>query len=143
MAGCQGPSVARAIATKGSFGACPTARVRPSRHLQSVAPARTGPGRIARSDLRPLREPQHLHLGPAANVQLLTDNTNKQVRINYVESGIGKSLSQPLPDGITVNNITVSYSTLGSATPATTITLTATASRKVCIEDTGYAHACN
>lgn len=84
-----------------------------------------------------------MHLGPAANVQLLTDNASKQVRINYVESGIGKSLSQPLPDGITVNNITVSYSTLGSATPATTITLTATGSRKVCIEDTGYAHACN
>lgn len=44
-------------------------------------------------------------------------------------------------DEVEVSDTRLGYSPLGDTAP-TTITITGESSRKVCIEDTGYAHAC-
>ena len=75
--------------------------------------------------------------GNTANIQLQVDNTSKQVTI--LNSG---KPAIDLPAALTYTDATISYNTLGEANAATTLTITGNNSRQVCIESTGYAHAC-
>ncbi len=93
--------------------------------------------------LRAAQEAQQLamHKGVGANVQLQVDNGNKRIRIQYSDSGL-QVRDTAIPSDITLSNATISYNTLGDATPASTIVITSDSTRQVCIETTGYAHTC-
>ncbi len=93
--------------------------------------------------LRAAQEAQQLamHKGVGANVQLQVDNGNKRIRIQYSDSGL-QVRDTAIPSDITLSNVTISYNTLGDATPASTIVITSDSTRQVCIETTGYAHTC-
>lgn len=93
--------------------------------------------------LRAAQEAQQLamHKGVGANVQLQVDNGNKRIRIQYTDSGL-QVRDTAIPSDITLSNATISYNTLGDATPASTIVITSDSTRQVCIETTGYAHTC-
>lgn len=93
--------------------------------------------------VRAAQEAQQLamHKGIGANVQLQVDNTNHRMRISYIDGG-AQVRDYAVPDSITLSNATISYSTLGDATPASTIVITGDSTRQVCIESTGYAHSC-
>jgi len=90
------------------------------------------------------RQAQQLAMSKAstANVTLISDNTNKRIRISYSEGG-AQTLDVNIPNNINVTSSSVGFlksghSSLGSQT---TITITP-GTRTVCIEITGYAHAC-
>ncbi len=80
-----------------------------------------------------------MNKGNAAAVQFVTDNTSHRARITYNEGG-PQSIDYPLPETVTVNDVTVNYDVLGNTGATTTITLAG--GRNVCIETTGYAHPC-
>jgi len=79
-----------------------------------------------------------MNQGSGAGVQLVTDNTAHEVRIDYTDGSLQR-LRYPLPANIAVATVTVNYDPLGNAS-ATTITIAG--SDSVCIEATGYAHRC-
>ncbi len=79
-----------------------------------------------------------MNQGSGAGVQLATDNTAHEVRITYTDGAL-QQLRYSLPAGIAVATVTVSYDTLGNASPST---ITVSGSDNVCIEATGYAHRC-
>lgn len=93
--------------------------------------------------LRNAQEARQLAMtkGIGANVQLQVDNSNKRIRIQYTQAGT-QTRDTPIPADITVSNTTINYTSLGEATPASTIVISATPARQVCIETTGYAHSC-
>ena len=86
------------------------------------------------------RQAQQLAMNKAvsANVQLITDNTNKRIRISYTEGG-AQTIDTSVPDGIDIDDATVSYSKRGDADAAVTI---AVGDRSVCISSAGFAYAC-
>jgi MSHA pilin protein MshC len=93
--------------------------------------------------LRAAQDAQQLamHKGVGANVQLQIDNGNKRIRIQYNDGGV-QIRDTTIPSDITFSDATITYNTLGDATPASTIVITSDSTRQVCIETTGYAHTC-
>ncbi len=93
--------------------------------------------------LRAAQEAQQLAMskGLGANVQLQVDNTNKRIRIQFTDAGT-QTRDTPIPAGITLSNATLNYTSLGDASPVTTIVITGDTTRQVCIETSGYAHGC-
>ena len=91
------------------------------------------------------REAQQLAMdkGTGAAVTLEIDDGNKRVRIRYNEGG-PQTIDYSVPDGITLVSTapTISYSTLGDASTAMNVSIIGAGTRNVCIEDSGYAHAC-
>ena len=79
-----------------------------------------------------------MNQGSGAGVQLAIDNTAHEVRITYTDGAL-QQLRYSLPAGSAVATVTVSYDTLGNASPST---ITVSGSDNVCIEATGYAHRC-
>ena len=73
-----------------------------------------------------------------ANVQLITDNAARRIRIQYNESGT-RTVDTALPDGITIADAMVSFTKRGDANAATTISV---GDRSVCISAAGFAYAC-
>ena len=93
--------------------------------------------------IRAAQEAQQLAMskGLGANVQLQVDNTNQRIRIQYTDSGT-QIRDTPIPSGITLSNATLTYTSLGDASPVSTIVISGDTTRQVCIESTGYAHSC-
>ncbi len=79
-----------------------------------------------------------MNQGAGAGVQLVTDDTAHEVRIEYTDGSL-QVLRFALPAGVAVTSVTVGYDGLGNA-PATTIAVAGAGS--VCIESTGYARRC-
>lgn len=88
------------------------------------------------------RQAQQLAMNKAvsANVQLITDNTSKRIRISYTEGGT-QTIDTRVPDGIDIDDATVSYSKRGDADSAATISINS-GERNVCISGAGFAYAC-
>ena len=82
-----------------------------------------------------------MHKGNTANVQLITDNTNKRIRIQYTQSGT-QIIDYAISATTTITNSTTTYNAIGDANLASMLTITIDTSKNVCIETTGYAHAC-
>jgi MSHA pilin protein MshC len=91
------------------------------------------------------RQAQQLAMdkGTAAAVQLAVDNTNKRIRITYNEGG-AQTIDYAVPAGITLVSTAanVSYNGLGDVATAINISILGAGTRNVCIESSGYAHAC-
>jgi MSHA pilin protein MshC len=91
-----------------------------------------------------LRQAQQLAMtkAPAANVALTADNTNKRIRISYTEGG-AQNIDVSIPNNITITTTTISFLKSGRANIGGQISIAITPNaRTVCVEPTGYAHAC-
>ena len=89
-----------------------------------------------------LRQAQQLAMSkaPAANVSVTTDNTNKRIRISYNEGGV-QTIDVSVPSNIEIGEDTVTFSKSGEAGAQHNIAITPNP-RNVCVETSGYAHAC-
>ncbi|MGD8784434.1 MAG: prepilin-type N-terminal cleavage/methylation domain-containing protein [Thioalkalispiraceae bacterium] len=94
-----------------------------------------------------LRQAQQLAMSkaPTANVTLTTDNTNKRIRITYTEGG-AQTIDTAISSNITIQDRSISFTKNGEASTGggtLDINITGTPTpRRVCIEASGYAHAC-
>jgi len=92
-----------------------------------------------------IRQAQQLAMSkaPNANVSITTDNTNKRIRIAYTESGI-QTIDVSISSNITITGATVSFAKSGEANIGAqqVITIGPSNPRNVCVETSGYAHAC-
>jgi len=91
-----------------------------------------------------IRQAQQLAMSKAtsANVTVTTDNAAKRIRISYNESGV-QNIDVEISSNITITSTSISFRKSGEAVLGSQaiINITPTA-RNVCIETTGYAHAC-
>lgn len=90
------------------------------------------------------RQAQQLAMskGAAASVIFSTDNVNKRLQIRYTDGGI-QTINVALPADISLTSININYNAKGDAVIANNISIGITGTnRTVCIETTGYAHAC-
>ena len=89
-----------------------------------------------------IRQAQQLAMNKAvsANVQLQTDSSNHRIRITYDEGGT-QTIDTSIANNITLTATTISFLKSGDVISASTIAITP-GSRQVCVEATGYAHAC-
>ena len=90
------------------------------------------------------RQAQQLAMSKAnsANVTLNVDDSNKRIRITYTEGGT-QNIDVSIANTISVTPSTISFNKNGSADLLTRATINITPNdRDVCIETTGYAHAC-
>ena len=90
------------------------------------------------------RQAQQLALAKAisANVQLQTDSTNHRIRISYNEGGL-QYIDIPIANNVSLTATTIGFQKNGDALVATQQVIAITpGSRSVCVETTGYAHAC-
>ena len=89
-----------------------------------------------------IRQAQQLAMNKAisANVQLQTDSANHRIRITYDEGGT-QTLDTGLANSIGLTATTIGFLKNGDVNSAATIAITP-GSRQVCVEVTGYAHAC-
>ena len=78
---------------------------------------------------------------PTANVSVTTDNANKRIRISYNEGG-AQTIDVNFPANIEILERTISFSKSGEAGATETITIGPSNPRSVCVETSGYAHAC-
>ncbi|MGD8925554.1 MAG: prepilin-type N-terminal cleavage/methylation domain-containing protein [Thioalkalispiraceae bacterium] len=91
-----------------------------------------------------LRQAQQLAMSKAttANVTLTTDNSNKRIRISYNESGT-QTIDVSISNNITITNATIPFLKSGAANIGGQVSIAITPNpRSVCVETTGYAHAC-
>jgi MSHA pilin protein MshC len=91
-----------------------------------------------------LRQAQQLAMSKAtsANVTLTTDNSNKRIRISYSESGT-QTIDVGISSNISITNASIPFLKSGAANIASQVSISITPNaRNVCIEPTGYAHAC-
>lgn len=91
-----------------------------------------------------LRQAQQLAMSkaPNANVTVTTDNSNKRIRISYNEGGLN-TIDVSISPNITITNATIPYRKNGEANIGGQQTILISPNpRNVCIEATGYAHAC-
>ena len=90
-----------------------------------------------------LRQAQQLAMtkAPNANVTVTTDNTNKRIRISYTEGG-SQTIDVSIPSNINIQERTINFSKSGEAGGSETVTIGPSNPRTVCIEASGYAHAC-
>lgn len=86
------------------------------------------------------RQAQQLAMAKAvnANVQLITNNAARRIRISYTEGGI-RNIDTLLPDAVNIADVTVSFTKRGDADAAVTI---AVGDRSVCVSGAGFAYAC-
>jgi MSHA pilin protein MshC len=88
------------------------------------------------------RQTQQLAMSKAvaANVQLITDNSNHRIRISYSEGGI-QTLDTDIPS-TTISNNTLSYNKRGDLSGGSAVDISINnGERTVRIEASGYAHA--
>ena len=96
-----------------------------------------------------LRQAQQLAMtkAPNANVAVTTDNTNKRIRISYSEGG-AQTIDVSISFNADIDDRTINFSKTGEAISAPgaapwQIQINAGSNvRAVCIEASGYAHAC-
>lgn len=89
------------------------------------------------------RQAQQLAMTKAvsANVQLITDNTNKRIRISYSESGT-QTIDTDIPTAASITSQTISYNKRGDLTGGSSVDISINpGARAVRIESSGYAHA--
>ena len=80
--------------------------------------------------------------GATDTVALILKGNSLQVAIDGAPTVLpGGTASSRTFEHVAISDATLVYTALGEAT-ATTLTITGEASRQVCIESTGYAHAC-
>jgi len=80
--------------------------------------------------------------GASDAVTLILNDNSLQVTIDGAPTMLpGGTGTNRVFEQVAISNASVAYSALGE-TAATTLTITGEASRQVCIESTGYAHAC-
>ena len=90
------------------------------------------------------RQAQQLAMSKAssANVTLSTNNGAKRIRIRYIESG-NQTIDIAVPNNITISNSNIRFLKNGEANVGSQVVISITPNpRNVCIETTGYAHAC-
>jgi len=89
------------------------------------------------------RQAQQLAMSKSssANVTLSTDNGNKRIRISYIESG-SQFIDVSIPNNISITNLAVSFLKSGRSNFGSQATISISPARSVCIETSGYAHAC-
>lgn len=89
------------------------------------------------------REAQQLAMSKplSANVQLIIDNTNKRLRIQYTEGGT-QTLDTDLPSSTSITSQTLAYNKNGYLTSGSPVDISINGgARTVRIEASGYAHA--
>ncbi len=90
------------------------------------------------------RQAQQLAMSKAAasNVTWSANNGTKRIRIQYSENGT-QTIDISIPDNISITNSSVQFLKNGAASISSQVVITITPNpRNVCIEITGYAHAC-
>lgn len=93
------------------------------------------------------RYAQQLGMNQAQSVRLVISSSDYGVQIDsaWIASPSGESYPLPLPRGVTATGQALTYNRLGDTGLSTTATVTLSGggeNRQVCIEPTGYAHAC-
>lgn len=91
-----------------------------------------------------LRQAQQLAMSKAttANVSVTTDNTNKRIRISYTEGGV-QYIDVSISSNVSITPDTISFLKSGAANIVAQRTIAINPNlRNVCIETTGYSHAC-
>lgn len=93
------------------------------------------------------RHAQQLGMNQTHSVRLVISNSDYGVQINnaWIASPSGESYPLPFPRGVTATGQALAYDRLGDTGQSTTATVTLSGggeNRQVCIEPTGYAHAC-
>ncbi len=91
-----------------------------------------------------LRQAQQLAMSKAttANVSVTTDNTNKRIRISYTEGGV-QTIDVSIPSNVSITPDTIAFLKNGAANIGVQRTIAISPNpRNVCIETTGYSHAC-
>ena len=80
--------------------------------------------------------------GASDTVTFILNGNSLQVAIDGAPTVLpGGTSTRRVFEHVAISNTSLTYSALGE-TAATTLTITGEASRQVCIESTGYAHAC-
>lgn len=80
--------------------------------------------------------------GASDTVTFILNGNSLQVAIDGAPAVLpGGTSTSRVFEHVAISNTSLAYSALGETT-ATTLTITGEASRQVCIESTGYAHAC-
>ena len=90
------------------------------------------------------RQAQQLAMSKAssANVTWSTDNGAKRIRIQYSESGT-QTIDITVPNNITITDNSILFLKNGAADIGSQTTISISPNpRSVCIETTGYTHAC-
>jgi len=91
-----------------------------------------------------IRQAQQLAMSkaPNANVSVTTDNATKRIRISYTESGV-QNIDISISSNITISSTTIAFIKSGAANIGGQQTISISPNpRSVCVETTGYAHAC-
>lgn len=93
------------------------------------------------------RYAQQLGMNQTRSVRLVISSNDYGVQINsaWIASPSGEIYPRSFPRGVTATARTVAYNRLGDTGLAAVTTATLSGggeSRQVCIEPTGYAHAC-
>jgi prepilin-type N-terminal cleavage/methylation domain-containing protein len=89
------------------------------------------------------REAQQLAMSKAvsANVQLITDNSNKRIRIRYSEGGT-QTIDTDIPSASSISDQTLGYNKRGYLSSGSGVNISINGgARTVRIEASGYAHA--
>ncbi len=90
------------------------------------------------------RQAQQLAMSKAssANVTWSTNNGAKRIRIRYTEGG-NQTIDIDVPNNISISNSSIRFYKNGAANISAQEEITISPNpRSVCIETTGYAHAC-
>jgi len=90
------------------------------------------------------RQAQQLAMSKAnsANVTWSTSNSAKRIRIQYSESGT-QTIDITIPNNISITDSSIAFLKSGSASMGSQVVISVTPNaRNVCIETTGYTHAC-
>lgn len=91
-----------------------------------------------------LRQAQQLAMSKAvaANVTLTTDDAAKLIRITYNEGGV-QTIDVNFPSNISMSSASITFRKNGEAALGSQAVFNITPNaRNVCVEVTGYAHAC-
>ena len=91
-----------------------------------------------------LRQARQLAMSKAttANVSVTTDNSNKRIRISYTEGGV-QTIDVSIPPNVSITTDTIPFLKGGTANIGGQRTIAISPNpRNVCIETTGYSHAC-
>lgn len=89
------------------------------------------------------RQAQQLAMSKAvsANVQLITDNSSKRIRISYSEGG-PQTIDTDIPSATSITNQTLTYNKRGDLSGGSAVNISINGGeRTVRIESSGYAHA--
>lgn len=83
-----------------------------------------------------------MNKGPGNTVQLVLSSPHFRIDVNGTPVVLPMGSIQGTLSGVTTNDLTVTYTPLGGTSPATITVMGTEGSRRICIEATGYAHAC-